>query len=251
MVTVVQSILPVPGAAVTVVQSVLPVPGAAVTVVQSMSGGSAIQTHPWNRQPSSGMRMVGMKEPVGKVLVEREMKGPVRFDSAARGCCKDGWKHAEAALCAGLATTLMDATTDKAPLVQEQIYKALCELGESEPEEILNACDEYLRQHDKLAYPHRVIILKAMETVVKNNIALLDKSTAKVVIFLASNEMTKSKWVLRVWVQRSDRDPFGDGKSWFCAICRPWGGAGGGDGLRSSVGRDEDALLRGFFQHSM
>ncbi|KAM9235094.1 maestro heat-like repeat-containing protein family member 1 isoform 2-T2 [Leptosomus discolor] len=100
-----------------------------------------------------------------------------------------------------LATTLMDATTDKDPLVQEQIYNALCYLGESEPEEILNSCDEYLRQHDKLAYPHRVIILKAMETVVSNNIALLDKSTAKVVIFLASNEMTKSKEVIRDWQQ--------------------------------------------------
>ncbi|KAM9199781.1 maestro heat-like repeat-containing protein family member 1 isoform 2-T2 [Mergus octosetaceus] len=100
-----------------------------------------------------------------------------------------------------LATTLMDATTDKDPLVQEQIYNALCYLGESEPEEILHSCDEYLRQHDKLAYPHRVIILKAMETVVKNNIASLDKSTAKVVIFLASNEMTKSKEVIRDWQQ--------------------------------------------------
>ncbi|KAM6088505.1 maestro heat-like repeat-containing protein family member 1 isoform 2-T2 [Chlamydotis macqueenii] len=100
-----------------------------------------------------------------------------------------------------LATTLMDATTDKDPLVQEQIYNALCYLGESEPEEILNSCDEYLRQHDKLAYPHRVIILKAMETVVENNIAFLDKSTAKVVIFLASNEMTKSKEVIRDWQQ--------------------------------------------------
>ncbi|KAM6445551.1 maestro heat-like repeat-containing protein family member 1 isoform 2-T2 [Rhynochetos jubatus] len=100
-----------------------------------------------------------------------------------------------------LATTLMDATTDKDPLVQEQIYNALCYLGESEPEEILNACDEYLRQHDKLGYPHRVIILKAMETVVKNNISLLDKSTAKVVIFLASSEMTKSKEVIREWQQ--------------------------------------------------
>ncbi|NXD87694.1 MROH1 protein, partial [Halcyon senegalensis] len=59
----------------------------------------------------------------------------------------------------------MDATTDKDPLVQDQIYNALCYLGEAEPEEILNSCDEYLRQHDKLAYPHRVIILKAMETV--------------------------------------------------------------------------------------
>ncbi|XP_065520234.1 maestro heat-like repeat-containing protein family member 1 isoform X5 [Lathamus discolor] len=100
-----------------------------------------------------------------------------------------------------LATTLMDATTDKAPQVQEQIYSALCSLGAAEPQEILHCCDEYLRQHDKLAYPHRVIILKAMETVVKNNIALLDKSTAKVVIFLASSEMTKSKEVIRDWQQ--------------------------------------------------
>ncbi|KFO98921.1 Maestro heat-like repeat-containing protein family member 1, partial [Calypte anna] len=100
-----------------------------------------------------------------------------------------------------LATTLMDATTDKDPLVQEQIYNALCYLGESEPEEILNSCDEYLRQHEKLAYPHRVIILNAMETVVKNNIALLEKSTAKVVIFLASSEMTKSKELVRDWQQ--------------------------------------------------
>uniref|UniRef100_A0A8V5H0A6 Uncharacterized protein n=1 Tax=Melopsittacus undulatus TaxID=13146 RepID=A0A8V5H0A6_MELUD len=99
-----------------------------------------------------------------------------------------------------LATTLMDATTDKAPQVQEQIYTALCSLGQSEPQEILHCCDQYLRQHDKLAYPHRVIILKAMETVVRNNISLLDKGTAKVVIFLASNEMTKSK-VIRDWQQ--------------------------------------------------
>ncbi|XP_043365794.1 maestro heat-like repeat-containing protein family member 1 isoform X3 [Dermochelys coriacea] len=95
----------------------------------------------------------------------------------------------------------MDATTDKDPLVQEQIYNALCYLGESEPEEILNSCDEYLRQHEKMAYPHRIIILKAMEAVVKNNIAYLDKSTAKIVIFLASNEMTKSKEIIYDWQQ--------------------------------------------------
>lgn len=34
--------------------------------------------------------------------------------------------------------------------MQEQIYNALCYLGESEPEEILHSCDEYLRQHDKV-----------------------------------------------------------------------------------------------------
>lgn len=100
-----------------------------------------------------------------------------------------------------LAVTLMDAATDKDPLVQEQIYNALCYLGESEPEEILNSCDEYLRQHDKLAYPYRVIILKAMEAVLTNNIDYLDKSTAKIVIFLASNEMTKSKEIIYDWQQ--------------------------------------------------
>uniref|UniRef100_A0A8C8RI83 Maestro heat like repeat family member 1 n=1 Tax=Pelusios castaneus TaxID=367368 RepID=A0A8C8RI83_9SAUR len=100
-----------------------------------------------------------------------------------------------------LAVTLMDATADKDPLVQEQIYNALCYLGESQPEEILNSCDEYLRQHDKLAYPHRIIILKAVETVVRNNIARLGKSMAKIVIFRASHEMTKSKEIIYDWQQ--------------------------------------------------
>ncbi|XP_061463180.1 maestro heat-like repeat-containing protein family member 1 isoform X2 [Rhineura floridana] len=100
-----------------------------------------------------------------------------------------------------LATTLMDATTDKDPLVHEQIFTALCYLGGTEPEEILNACEEYLRQHDKLAYPHRIIILRAMEAVVRSSLAHLDKSTAKIVIFLASNEMTRSKEIIFEWQQ--------------------------------------------------
>uniref|UniRef100_A0A4X2MCY5 Maestro heat like repeat family member 1 n=1 Tax=Vombatus ursinus TaxID=29139 RepID=A0A4X2MCY5_VOMUR len=100
-----------------------------------------------------------------------------------------------------LATTLIDAVTDKDPLVQEQLCNSLCYLGESKAEETLNACDEYLRQHEKLAYPYRVIILKAMEMIVKNNIDELDRSTAKIVIILASNEMTKSKELILDWQQ--------------------------------------------------
>ncbi|XP_074842542.1 maestro heat-like repeat-containing protein family member 1 isoform X2 [Carettochelys insculpta] len=100
-----------------------------------------------------------------------------------------------------LAVMLMDATADKDPLVQEQIYNALCCLGESEPEEILCSCAEYLQQHDKLAYPQRIIILKAMEEVVRNNIAQLDNSTAKSVISLASSEMTRSKEIIYEWQQ--------------------------------------------------
>ncbi|XP_026550396.1 maestro heat-like repeat-containing protein family member 1, partial [Notechis scutatus] len=101
----------------------------------------------------------------------------------------------------GLATTLMEATGDKDPLVQEQIFSALCALGQAEPEEVLNACEEYLRQHEKLAHPHRVILLRAMEAVVKSSLAQLDKSTAKIVIFLASSEMTKSKEAFPEWQQ--------------------------------------------------
>ncbi|XP_051827268.1 maestro heat-like repeat-containing protein family member 1 isoform X3 [Antechinus flavipes] len=100
-----------------------------------------------------------------------------------------------------LATTLIDAVTDKDPLVQEQLCNSLCYLGESKAEETLNACDEYLRQHEKLAYPYRVIILKAMETIVKNNIDELDRCTAKIVIILASNEMTKTKELILDWQQ--------------------------------------------------
>lgn len=51
--------------------------------------------------------------------------------------------------------TLMDATADKDPLVQEQIFSALCSLGRAEPEEVLNACEEYLRQHEKVGHPSK------------------------------------------------------------------------------------------------
>ncbi|XP_069588269.1 maestro heat-like repeat-containing protein family member 1 isoform X3 [Ranitomeya imitator] len=100
-----------------------------------------------------------------------------------------------------LAVTLMDASTDKDPDVQEQIYSSLCFIGETAPVEVLEASDAYLRQHEKLSYAHRTIILRAMETVVKNNLSNLSKETAKLTIVLASSEMTKSKDVIFEWQQ--------------------------------------------------
>ncbi|EPY76315.1 maestro heat-like repeat-containing protein family member 1 isoform 1, partial [Camelus ferus] len=52
-----------------------------------------------------------------------------------------------------LATVLLDAITDKDPLVQEQVCGSLCALGESQPEEALGVCEEHLRQHDKVSLP--------------------------------------------------------------------------------------------------
>ncbi|XP_070078665.1 maestro heat-like repeat-containing protein family member 1 isoform X6 [Equus caballus] len=100
-----------------------------------------------------------------------------------------------------LSTILLDAVTDKDPLVQEQVCSALCALGDSQPEEALRAWEEYLRQHGKLAHPYRTMILRAMEVVVSNHISELDKDMARAIILLASSEMTKAKELVYDWQQ--------------------------------------------------
>ncbi|XP_007954301.1 maestro heat-like repeat-containing protein family member 1 [Orycteropus afer afer] len=100
-----------------------------------------------------------------------------------------------------LCTTLMDAITDKDVQVQEQICSALCALGETQPKETLSACEDYLRQHEKLAHPYRAMILKATEAIVRSHINELDKDTARAVILLASSEMTKAKDLVPDWQQ--------------------------------------------------
>uniref|UniRef100_A0A452F4X2 Maestro heat like repeat family member 1 n=1 Tax=Capra hircus TaxID=9925 RepID=A0A452F4X2_CAPHI len=100
-----------------------------------------------------------------------------------------------------LSTILLDAITDKDPRVQEQVCGALCALGESQPVEVLSACEEHLRLHEKLAHPYRTMILRAMEIVVSNHIGELDKDMARAIILLASNEMTRVKELVSDWQQ--------------------------------------------------
>nr|XP_055170134.1 maestro heat-like repeat-containing protein family member 1 isoform X1 [Nyctereutes procyonoides] len=100
-----------------------------------------------------------------------------------------------------LSTILLDAVTDKDPLVQEQVCGALCALGDAQPAEVLRACEEYLWQHEKLAHPYRTMILRAMETVVSGHISELDKDVARAVILLASSEMTRAKELVCDWQQ--------------------------------------------------
>uniref|UniRef100_A0A8C6EDN1 Maestro heat-like repeat-containing protein family member 1 n=1 Tax=Moschus moschiferus TaxID=68415 RepID=A0A8C6EDN1_MOSMO len=100
-----------------------------------------------------------------------------------------------------LSTILLDAVTDKDPRVQEQVCGALCALGESQPVEVLSACEEHLRLHEKLAHPYRTMILRAMEIVMSNHIGELDKDMARAIILLASNEMTKVKELVSDWQQ--------------------------------------------------
>ncbi|XP_034373201.1 maestro heat-like repeat-containing protein family member 1 isoform X1 [Arvicanthis niloticus] len=100
-----------------------------------------------------------------------------------------------------LSFTLLDSITDKDPVVQEQVCSALCSLGDAQPDETLHACEEYLRQHDKLAHPYRTKILRAMETVLASHIHDVDKDTAGAVILLASSEMTRTKELDCDWQQ--------------------------------------------------
>ncbi|XP_023579631.1 maestro heat-like repeat-containing protein family member 1 isoform X2 [Octodon degus] len=100
-----------------------------------------------------------------------------------------------------LSFALLDAVTDKDPAVQEQVCSALCALGELRPAEMLRACEEYLKKHDKLAHPYRAVILRAMETVLSSHIHKLDKDTASAIILLASNEMTRTKELGCDWQQ--------------------------------------------------
>ncbi|XP_032111925.1 maestro heat-like repeat-containing protein family member 1 isoform X2 [Sapajus apella] len=100
-----------------------------------------------------------------------------------------------------LSSPLLDAITDKDPMVQEQVCSALCSLGEVRPVEMLRACEEYLRQHDKLAHPYRAAVLRAMERVLSSRASELDKDTASTIILLACSEMTKMKDLVGDWQQ--------------------------------------------------
>ncbi|XP_029779511.1 maestro heat-like repeat-containing protein family member 1 isoform X3 [Suricata suricatta] len=114
-----------------------------------------------------------------------------------------------------LSAILLEAITDKDPLVQEQVCGALCALGEAQPVEVLSACEEHLWQHEKLAHPYRTMILRAMETVVSSHINELDKDVARAVIFLASSEMTRVKELVYDWQQAASNVLVAAGKQFI------------------------------------
>ncbi|XP_030076633.1 maestro heat-like repeat-containing protein family member 1 isoform X2 [Microcaecilia unicolor] len=74
-------------------------------------------------------------------------------------------------------------------------------MGEAELEEVLLTCSEYLAQNEKLAPPQRMLILRAIEMMVRTNLEALEIDTAKLVILQASSEMTRSKELAPEWQQ--------------------------------------------------
>ncbi|XP_072350418.1 maestro heat-like repeat-containing protein family member 1, partial [Scyliorhinus torazame] len=97
------------------------------------------------------------------------------------------------------SVALIDAAFDKDECVRQEVSQALRELGYRHPRLVLLACHSYLSKHSKLVHVHRIIILHSMEAIVKETISQLDQSLARMVISLASEEMTRSKEVLPDW----------------------------------------------------
>ncbi|XP_059496590.1 maestro heat-like repeat-containing protein family member 1 [Stegostoma tigrinum] len=97
------------------------------------------------------------------------------------------------------SVALIDAAFDKDESVRQEISQALRELGCSHPRLVLLACHSYLSKHSKLLQGHRIVILHTMEAIVKETISQLDQPLAKMIISLASEEMTKLKAIVPDW----------------------------------------------------
>ncbi|XP_078061865.1 maestro heat-like repeat-containing protein family member 1 isoform X2 [Mustelus asterias] len=100
---------------------------------------------------------------------------------------------------------LIDAAFDKDESVRQEVSQALRELGYHHPRLVLLACHSYLTKHSKLVQVHRIIILHSMEAIVKETIDQLEQSLARMVISLASEEMTRSKEVFRDWQEAASK----------------------------------------------
>ncbi|KAJ8334099.1 hypothetical protein SKAU_G00397380 [Synaphobranchus kaupii] len=96
---------------------------------------------------------------------------------------------------------LMDAANDRDPAVREQVRKSLLTLGKQRTGKILSMCQDYLIQHSKLEVGHRVVLLQTIELVVKCKIGEISYPKMKSLIYLASDEMTRSKDIVPDWQQ--------------------------------------------------
>ncbi|KAG7266643.1 hypothetical protein CRUP_032321 [Coryphaenoides rupestris] len=86
-------------------------------------------------------------------------------------------------------------------LLQRQVRKSVLTLGKKQPDRVLAMCQDYLLKHPKLIASHRVVILQIIELIVASRIEEISYGRIKSIISLASDEMTRSKEVIRDWQQ--------------------------------------------------
>ncbi|KAK6184716.1 hypothetical protein SNE40_007128 [Patella caerulea] len=98
-----------------------------------------------------------------------------------------------------MTMALIDAAHDKDDEVQNIIEVSLFDLGKRKSNLVLSSCSVYLKKHAKLSLGHRVVILKAIEKIVKETLDTLDVGIANEMIQQASHELTQTKDVEPEW----------------------------------------------------
>ncbi|XP_077869460.1 maestro heat-like repeat-containing protein family member 1 [Saccoglossus kowalevskii] len=98
-----------------------------------------------------------------------------------------------------LALALIEAAYDKSTQVQTIVGNSLFDIGKKQPKMVLSSAQYYLKKHSKLPIGHRVVILNAMERIVKETIDEIEAPLAVDLVNLASEEMTHNKEVMPDW----------------------------------------------------
>ncbi|XP_071092263.1 maestro heat-like repeat-containing protein family member 1 [Haliotis cracherodii] len=98
-----------------------------------------------------------------------------------------------------ITMALIDAAHDKNDEAREVISNSLYELGKKKPSLVLSSCYSYLKKHNKLSTDHRIVILNALERILKEVLDNIDVSLAVDLIHQAADELTQSKEVEPEW----------------------------------------------------
>lgn len=99
----------------------------------------------------------------------------------------------------GIIESLIGAANDREDVAQKAIFKSLVDIGHKKFSVVLNISHDFLIKHSKLSRSHRIVLLKLMEAVIKEQIEELTDQIAHKLITLASAELTQSQDVIPEW----------------------------------------------------
>ncbi|XP_046558810.1 LOW QUALITY PROTEIN: maestro heat-like repeat-containing protein family member 1 [Haliotis rubra] len=98
-----------------------------------------------------------------------------------------------------ITMALIDAAHDRNEEAREIISNSLYDLGKKKPSLVLSSCYTYLKKHNKLSTDHRIVILNALERILKEVLDNIDVNLAVDLIHQAADELTQSKEVEPEW----------------------------------------------------
>ncbi|ESO87809.1 hypothetical protein LOTGIDRAFT_234834 [Lottia gigantea] len=154
--------------------------------------------------PSEGEQLFKLDSTTGVISVKKGVQLPRQTTFKIDVAVSDGIDTSDPVTITiitrgDMTMALIDAAHDKDESVQEIIANSLLELGKKRPHLVLSSCNVYLKKHNKLSLDHRVVILNAIERIVKETLDSLDAAIANDLIHQASQELTQTKDVEPAW----------------------------------------------------